>query len=713
MVDLAVDRLDGKVIGGYHLLERVGRGGMAWVYKAASLQRPEQSVAVKFLNEDSFKNPTLRSRFRLEYKIHKELDHPNIVKAHQILEEDGLLGYVMDWIQGETFRKRFLDPIRPSFISREEIRVYFLPLLDAIDAAHQKGFLHRDLKPSNLMIVQHAGEETPKVLDFGIGKDEDGEKVHTGTGEIIGSCHYMAPEQIERSKHAPAMGRQTDVYQLGAVLFHLITRHLPFKGNTANVLLGHTQGELPDIFRYRPELERSTVGPLLKLVIEHAMEKDPANRFASCASFREYLSAALRGDPLAADFEKIQRTTPRSYSTPVYGDEEDFDAPQVSVYPPSGIYAAPPEFKALAALSVPGKPLLHSVPPPQSGYSLHPSLSSLPPSSSPTDEEHEFTRHVASLPQEVKEVIAMRNAHHSGVSSLPISSSSLSSSAVSSPSSPSTAVLTSSSSSAASVSESVAARLREALASDFSVKLPTPPPASSEASPAEETTESSITKPNGFEFQKTQRNLLEGVPREFIAAAVGFADTHEEPIASNEQAHGSNEAAPNAEAWDTSTADFPLDIEKTSLDRQAPSMQEITAFLAQRDAAQQSPLAQRDAAQQVPLPVSEVALDKTTQDMRFPPEELARFLARQPSVQDPHASLLQGQQVSALSSQPQPSSSHASDAPIPAYPPTVSHPSQSPPLAAQGISMRVVWLIAVGCLIAGGLGTFLLTRFWP
>ena len=97
----------------------------------------------------------------------------------------------------------------------------------------------------------------------------------------------MAPEQIERSKHAPAMGRQTDVYQLGAVLFHLITRHLPFKGNTANVLLGHTQGELPDIFRYRPELERSTVGPLLKLVIEHAMEKDPANRFASCASFRE------------------------------------------------------------------------------------------------------------------------------------------------------------------------------------------------------------------------------------------------------------------------------------------------------------------------------------------------------------------------------------------------------------------------------------------
>jgi len=256
------------------------------------------------------------------------------------------------------------------------------------------------------------------------------------------------------------------------------------------------------------------------------------------------------------------------------------------------------------------------------------------------------------------------------------------------------------------------------------VKLPTPPPASSEASPAEETTESSITKPNGFEFQKTQRNLLEGVPREFIAAAVGFADTHEEPIASNEQAHGSNEAAPNAEAWDTSTADFPLDIEKTSLDRQAPSMQEITAFLAQRDAAQQSPLAQRDAAQQsplaqrdaaqqVPLPVSEVALDKTTQDMRFPSEELARFLARQPSVQDPHASLLQGQQVSASSSQPQLSSSHASDAPIPAYPPTVSHPSQSPPLAAQGISMRVVWLIAVGCLIAGGLGTFLLTRFWP
>lgn len=111
------------------------------------------------------------------------------------------------------------------------------------------------------------------------------------------------------------------------------------------------------------------------------------------------------------------------------------------------------------------------------------------------------------------------------------------------------------------------------------------------------------------------------------------------------------------------------------------------------DVAQQASLAQRDVNQQAPLSISEVALDKTTQDMRFPSEELARFLARQPFAQDPHAPLLQGPQASASSSQPQPLSPHASDAPNPAQPPMASHPSQSPPSAAQGISMRVACLV--------------------
>lgn len=257
----------GKVIGGYELLGVLGRGGMGEVYKAFANGK---MAAVKILSDSQN-----QERFEREAAI--KLEHPNIVKTYDFGQADGHYYLALEYVEGRTLKALLEEREKLSF---EEIQAFLPTIADAIDFAHQEGYVHRDIKPSNIMLRQRvAGGMEAVLMDFGLVKFAGEASSLTGSG-AIGTIDYMAPEQIMDSGQ---VDYRADIYALGVVLFEVLSGRMPFHGTVGQVLFAHLQ-QPPPLLQDVPEQ--------IAIAIQRALAKDPNDRFQSAMAFYEALITA-------------------------------------------------------------------------------------------------------------------------------------------------------------------------------------------------------------------------------------------------------------------------------------------------------------------------------------------------------------------------------------------------------------------------------------
>ena len=266
MADASDDRRIGSVIAGYRIDSRIGRGGMGVVYRAHHLSL-EREAALKVIQPDLAESSGFRERFSREARVAAALAHPNIVTVYDAGEVDGTLYLAMQFIEGSDLARMLandgrLKPYRAIDVCRQ--------VGDALDAAHAQGLIHRDVKPANVLIEgRHA-----YLTDFGLTKRLGGTVV-TMTGDVVGTIHYVAPEQIEGRE----VTARSDVYSLGCVLYHCLTGRMPYERDTdVAVIYAHLSEPPPRPSRLLPDLADG-----FDEVIAKALDKNPERRFQTCA----------------------------------------------------------------------------------------------------------------------------------------------------------------------------------------------------------------------------------------------------------------------------------------------------------------------------------------------------------------------------------------------------------------------------------------------
>ncbi len=272
--------------GDYELLEEIARGGMGVVYKAHQVSL-DRLVAVKMLLFSPLASPEHVQRFRTEATAAGSLHHPNIVSIHEvgILQNQHYL--VMDFVNGPPLSRLVTDqPLAP-----QRAAGYVKTIAEAIHYAHERGVLHRDLKPSNVLIDAN---DQLKVTDFGLAKRLDRETELTLSGQVLGSPGYMAPEQAAAQRGL--VGKRSDVYSLGAILYHLITGRAPFMAATVAETLQQVQNAEP----VSPTILNPHIPHDLKTICLKCLEKDPARRYQSACELAQDLGRWLRKEPIEA-----------------------------------------------------------------------------------------------------------------------------------------------------------------------------------------------------------------------------------------------------------------------------------------------------------------------------------------------------------------------------------------------------------------------------
>lgn len=273
-------------LGDYELLGPVGHGGMGMVYRARqkSLNR---IVALKMMAFGPESSPELVKRFRAEAGAAASLQHPNIVAIHEVGVHEGRHFFVMDYVEGQSLTQLAANQPLPT---RHAAR-YLKTIAEAVDYAHERGILHRDLKPSNVLIDLH---DQPRIVDFGLARRLDGPSELTVTGQVLGSPHYLPPEQATaRRGH---VSRQTDVYGMGATLYHLLTGRPPFQAES----LGQTLDLVLETEPVPPRLLNPTVPRDLQTICLKCLEKEPGKRYPTAQHLAEELGRFLEGEPILA-----------------------------------------------------------------------------------------------------------------------------------------------------------------------------------------------------------------------------------------------------------------------------------------------------------------------------------------------------------------------------------------------------------------------------
>lgn len=247
----------------YTILERIGGGGMADVYRAHD-KLLDRSVAVKVLRSQFTNDDEFVTRFRREAQAAARLSHPNIVNIYDVGRDEDIYYIVMEYISGETLKDTIL---REAPVSVEATVRTALEIAEALEHAHQSGLIHCDIKPHNILMTRSG---RIKVTDFGIARAVTSTTM-TQTGTIIGSVHYFSPEQAKGA----SVGAKSDIYSLGVVMYEMLTGSVPFTGETPiSVALKHIQ-ELPK----SPREINPHIPPLLEAIVLKAMSKEPEARF--------------------------------------------------------------------------------------------------------------------------------------------------------------------------------------------------------------------------------------------------------------------------------------------------------------------------------------------------------------------------------------------------------------------------------------------------
>jgi len=334
-----MESLVGKTLGQYQLVDQIGKGGMATVYKAYQ-PALDRYVAIKILPAYFLHEPGFAERFTREAKAIAQLDHPNILPVYDFGKQDDISYIVMKYVSAGTLHDRLGAPISPA-----EIIPLIEQIASALDHAHQQGILHRDIKPSNILLDER---NWVYLSDFGLAKMVEGSVALTGSGVGVGTPTYMSPEQ-GRGLEVDA---RTDVYSLGVILFEMFTGSVPYAAETPMaVVIKHLTDPIPIPSRINPDIPAAVERVLLK-----ALAKDRDSRFASAGQLASALKQAVEQLPPKAATSPI----PQAATSPAPRPPSSAPAspPPAPVSPPPAPASSPPTAAPAPARSFPLMPVL-------------------------------------------------------------------------------------------------------------------------------------------------------------------------------------------------------------------------------------------------------------------------------------------------------------------------------------------------------------------